>query len=419
MTPEMERCNQQVFCWSYVLMYLASPVLYVGVVQAALLSRLGTSAAVANMPMSGYAMAYMVPLFASSVIPYRFERATIVAADSITAVGFAGTGLALLLPCSTSVRIAVIIGQSLMTGAFNSIATVYRYQCLGRGTTEKGRARILKLTFTVGPIAAVLGGLLTQFILNQGISWISFPGDFGVLNIMAACCLLGTALLSRNYRIVELAEKTRPPFYRYIASGVKAFARNRVLFFLALGFFLWNSAFNAISTLSLKPRSLTSHMPQDLSGIIMASRFTGKSISGFAMGSIALHSGIRAPLIAVFLLVLGGITLAWKLSGYLFLIAFACMGAGELGGVYFPNYMISVSPKEQGARNLAILQLTTGLAGIAPAMFGAVMDRLGYTGSCLLGIGIGLTGLQCVLKLPAKTPERSEAENEVGSSAKS
>ena len=39
------------------------------------------------------------------------------------------------------------------------------------------------------------------------------------------------------------------------------------------------------------------------------------------------------------------------------------MSAGELGGAYFPNYVVSISPPQSGARNLALLTLATPFAG--------------------------------------------------------
>ena len=45
----LDRRNGNLFSYSYLLIFLAAPVLYVGVVQAALCDRLGASATVANL----------------------------------------------------------------------------------------------------------------------------------------------------------------------------------------------------------------------------------------------------------------------------------------------------------------------------------------------------------------------------------
>ena len=54
LTPEIERRNGLIFIWTQLLIYFSAPVLYVGVVQAAFLDKLGASATVANLPSSTY-----------------------------------------------------------------------------------------------------------------------------------------------------------------------------------------------------------------------------------------------------------------------------------------------------------------------------------------------------------------------------
>src|SRR5262245_5415483 len=83
-TPEMDRHNRWIFSASCVLMYFAAPILYVGVVQAALCDRLGANAAVANLPTSAYSLGFLAPLFLAWIVPYRLERAALVIATSVT-----------------------------------------------------------------------------------------------------------------------------------------------------------------------------------------------------------------------------------------------------------------------------------------------------------------------------------------------
>ena len=53
-SPEDDRHNGWVFTLCYVLIYISAPVLYVGVVQAALCDKLGAGATLANLPASTY-----------------------------------------------------------------------------------------------------------------------------------------------------------------------------------------------------------------------------------------------------------------------------------------------------------------------------------------------------------------------------
>jgi hypothetical protein len=72
--------------------------------------------------------------------------------------------------------------------------------------------------------------------------------------------------------------------------------------------------------------------------------------------------------------------------GYGYVFAFGLLGAGELGGAYFPNYVASLSTVGGGTRNLAILTLATPAASFAPAMHGYLTDRIGFYASFIFGI---------------------------------
>jgi len=53
------------------------------------------------------------------------------------------------------------------------------------------------------------------------------------------------------------------------------------------------------------------------------------------------------------------------------------MGAGELFGVYYPNYILGCSPKAKMRRNMAFASLVTMPVGFAPILFGFISDTLG------------------------------------------
>ena len=70
-----------------------------------------------------------------------------------------------------------------------------------------------------------------------------------------------------------------------------------------------------------------------------------------------MRKGIRAPLVTTVLLLAAAIVWGWSVPGYAYLLAFRLMGAGELGGAYFPNYAVSISSASSGVRNLSLLTL--------------------------------------------------------------
>jgi hypothetical protein len=113
---------------------------------------------------------------------------------------------------------------------------------------------------------------------------------------------------------------------------------------------------------------------------------------------------MRAPLAATVLLTGGAMGWSWIFRGYAYLGAFALMGAGELGGAYFPNYMISISPLADGPRNLSILTLATLGASAGATAHGVLTDLFGFWTSFLFGISTALAALWLVLKLPSVRP---------------
>ena len=150
-------------------------------VQAALCNKLGARTTVSNLPASVYLFGSFAPFFFSWFVPYRAVRTVVVAAYWSTAALLATVCILLVFPVTDRVRIAAVIGHGVIQGLSSSVAFVYMWQCLKRGTTLDGRARALKLTFTVGPIAAVGGSLGAQFVLNHGIPAFEYPYDFAFL----------------------------------------------------------------------------------------------------------------------------------------------------------------------------------------------------------------------------------------------
>jgi len=400
-SPGMDQRNSSIFYLSYLLIYFAAPVVYVGVVQAALCDKLGASATVANLPASAFLFGSVAPFFLTWLVPLRLERSVLVYANSITATLLAMVCATLVFPFGNSVRIAVLIGQGLVHGCTGSISLVYQFQCLGRGTTAEGRAKALKFAYGFGPIAAVLGSLLAQFVLNRGLSFLAYPYDFAFLYLIGIPCMAGVALLSSQYEMVPVREEARQPFVRYVFDSVKSYSQVRTLVLLWLAYFLWYFSLNAMPTLSLYTKEAVGRDPKELSGLIMALRFGFKAMAGYALGVISLRWGIRVPLVLTVLLLAAAPLWAWAAPGYSYLFAFALMGAGELGGGYFPNYVVAISMASQGARNLALLNLATPAASVSPALHGGLTDSYGFSASFVLASVTAFASLWFVLKMPA------------------
>ena len=207
----IDRRNGLLFGASNPLIYFAIPVAYIRVVQAALCDQLGASATVANLPASAYLLGAIMPFVLFWIVPHRLVRVTVVVANLVTTALLAGVGLALIYPFSNPVRLLAVIGQELIQGFSASTFQVFKYQCPRRGTTVEGRVRAMKWTFTFGPIAAILGSLWAQFVLNGGIASLAYPYDFACLYLISAPSMATVALLSWLYRLEPIEEEPESP----------------------------------------------------------------------------------------------------------------------------------------------------------------------------------------------------------------
>lgn len=404
-TPEMDRVNGRIFFISFVLVYLAAPVIYVDVVQAALCDKLGASTALANLPASAFLFGSFAPLILSWKIPYRLERNTVVMAGWVSAALLAGVLLALSLPLDDRLRIAVVVFQGFVQGICSAVGQVYTFQCLARGMTGEGRARCMKLTFTFTPIAAVAGSLGAQFVLGHGIRALNYPYDFALLYLVGAVCSTGLALASRRYQLIYVPEEKRGDFLRYLIDSIKSFIRVRPLLLLFLAYVLWYTTLSGMSNFSLFTREALGREPKELSGLILVLRFGFKAIGGYFLGVMALRWGDRSPVLGTAALVGAASLWAWLIPGYPYLLSFGLMGAGELGGNYFPNYLIRLSSPQDGARNQSLITLATPVASVAPALHGLLTERFGFGASFIFGAVAAILAIVLLLKIPVSRLE--------------
>lgn len=397
----MDRRNAVLFLICYILIFFSVPVDYVGVVQAALCINLGASSFVANLPASTFLLGCVAPIIVSRIIPHRLERATLVWAYLIIAALMGFVCLTLLVPIANSLRIVTLVAQGFISGLAGSTANVYIYQCLGRGTTTRGRAKALKLAFTWSPISAIVGSLGAQFVLNHGIPSLLFPADFALLYVIGSLCAAGVAFTASRFELMPIEEENETrSIFRYVIESSKSYFQDKSLAMLWFAYVLWYAMLMAMPNISLYTKVALGRNPAEFSGLIMAIRFAGKSLGGFLLGALAIRRSTRAPVVGTVLLIGMGILWAWMIPGYGFLIAFAMIGAGELGGAYFPNYVVTVSSPEAGARNLSILTLASPVASIAPMIYGGLTQLYGYSVSFAFGILITLPALGLVLMLP-------------------
>jgi len=401
MDERVDRKNGNLFLWSNLLIYLGAPVFYIDVTQAALCNKLGASATVANLPASFNLLGCFAPIILACLVPYRWERRMAWAPNALISVLLVLVGTALILPLDNHARIVAVIVECTAMGLFNSVGQVYMMQCLGRGTSEWGRARAMKLTFTFGPLAAVVGSLGTQYILRGGIPALVFPRDFAAIHFFGVPCAAITAWCCGRFELAPIAETARPAFLPQLRESVRDYLGSRAMVMLFLAYLLWNCALYGMANLSLYTKQAMGRDPAEFSGLILALRFGAKAVAGFFLGVLNIRYGYRAALIAGVAMVGLAIVWAWVVPGYAYLGAFGLMGAGELSGAYFPLVILSWSPAASAARDMSLLGLASPASSPSPALYGFVTDHLGFPASFALGTAISLAALWLVFKLPA------------------
>jgi len=370
------------------------------VVQAGLCDQLGASAAVANLPASAMLVGALLPVFFAWLIPHRADVKAVVWANALTAVSAGIVFVALILPLNASIRLGFVVGQGVVVGITNGTSFVYLWQCLGRGVSLEGRAKILGLTYSFGPLCAVVGSLGAQFVVSGGFHFLYFPYDFALLYLLGLPIMGTSAFLASRFTLAPMKNEPQPALGRYLLDGARAFIQVRSLRLVWFGYLLWNVTLSAIQNLALFSREAMGREPATLVGLMMALRFGGKAVNGFIQGRVNLRWGMRAPVVVCAVMVTSGVVWGWAVHGYLFLLAFALMGAGELGGVYYPNYAMACSHTADGARNISVLQLTSLPISIIPFIYGLLADKSGFGASFLLAALVGLGAIVLAMRLP-------------------
>jgi hypothetical protein len=402
-TPGMDRRNGRLYLLTYLLIYLAAPVSYIGVVQAGLCDRLGANATIANLPSATYLLGGLAPFLLSLVVPHRLERSVVVWSYGLTALFIGLVFLALAGNFPPTIILCILIFHGLLQGFTGNASQVFTFQCLARGTTLEGRNRTFKQTYFLTPIFAVVGSLLAQFVLSGGMRAITFPYDFAVLYAIGFVCMSGATAFSMQLQLAPVPDTPQPPLWQNLTGSVRCFTQSRSLLLLFVVYTLWNCALSATPNLSLYTRNALGREPKDFSGVIMALRFGCKSIGGYMLGSIAMKYGLRASVLASCCLLAAATLWGWITPGYAFLFAFGLMGAGELGGAYIPNYCVALSSPETTARNVALLSLASPLSSFSPPLFGYLADRVGFGASFAFGLttALGAIWLTMLIREPA------------------
>jgi hypothetical protein len=408
--------------------YLTAPVGYVGITQAPLCRELGASDAVANLPQSIYLAMTAAPVLIAWAIPYvAWLKRNLVLCYALTAVAVAAVPLTLLAPVSNAVKIRAVILHAAVHGVLSPAAVMFLWEVIGRGLTATRRGPALALAFGVGPLLAFAASLASQLLLKGKLGSLRLPGldfpwNFAALYAAAVPILAGTALLCTLF-VVPQPEKdaVREPFFAGVFGGVVNVLRDRVLLTATIVTILVYTG-NAIpSNMGLYAPEVLGGKAEDYAGKENAYRFAFKAVTGLFLGWLLTRTTPRAGIVVT--TALGVASLAWALfapPGW-YLVAFGIYGAGELVGVYCPNYILTASRRLEMRRNMAFATLLMVPAAPVGYVFGAMSDWFRARGHAAEGYQVTFATCAAVmvagmvlalLRLPARP--RPEPPDEKG-----
>lgn len=431
------------------LQYLAAPVGYVGVTQASLCDKLGASATVANLPATMYFAGTAVPLVIAWFVPYvAYLKRTLIVCYAANAAALAGVAAVLYGPLPDEIKIASVIGQAAVAGMTMAAAIMFLWEVVGRGVSAARRGPALALAFGVGPLLAALSSFGSQLVLagkfagftipafdlfglsmpavhvpDLVVSSQEFPGNFAALYALAAPVIALAALLAFFF-IVPLPEReaVREPFVQGVFGGIWNYLNDRVLFTALVVTFLVYAG-NAIpSNLNLYTKEVAGELPAQYAGLQNTLRFACKAVAGLLLGWLLTRTSPRAGLLATAAIGVAAVLWPLAVTGPWYHAAFVIFGAGELVGVYAPNYILSASRKQDMRRNLAIVTLLMAPGAVFGLLFGAIADVGKRWGA---GVGFQLSFAVCaafilagivlaVLRLPSRPATEVGSAHDVG-----
>ncbi|MCA9116662.1 MAG: hypothetical protein KDA79_16390, partial [Planctomycetaceae bacterium] len=367
-----------------------------------------------------------------------------------SAAMLAALAVVLLVDVSDSIKLGMVILQGAVSGAVMPAAIAFLWEAIGRGSDESRRGLALGLAFGAGPLLAVAGSLIQAWLLGTtffgrefaGLAW---PWNFVVLFGGAVPCLLLAALLSRVL-VVPLPESEPPrepvgevaglllglPLLlasvglAHVAGQTEGGLYGTLCFLAGAGAalaFIWH--FRSIltqrtlllatvvtilvymgnmipSNMNLYSPEVLGDSPERYAGTQNALRFSFKVVAGFLLGWMLTRTSPRAGVLATSAIFLAAQLWAMFATGTWYLLAFGLYGAGELVGVYAPNYILSASRPQDLRRNMAFMTMLMVPAAPAGYLYGVIVDvvrrkQLTWAGMNSDVLGFRLSFLVCAL----------------------
>jgi hypothetical protein len=348
----------------------------------------------------------------------------------------------LTLPVPDPVKLATVILQGGVTGAAIPTAIALLWEVIGRGSAESRRGLALSLAFGLGPMLAVLGSLTQTALLGGDLFGIKFAGVpsprgfillFGAgVPVMAlaagmsrffvippvarepvrepalavAGLLIGLPLMFAAVAMMQIAAGTGQDAFRVLAYLAAAGAvvgiayhfrsvlRQRVLLLATIVTILVYSGNMITSNMNLYSEIVLGDLPEKYAGPQNTLRFGFKVVAGLFLGWFLTRTNPRAGVLATATVFLAAQVWAMFATGTWYLVAFGIYGAGELIGVYAPNYIVSASRPDDLRQNMALMTMLMVPAAPAGYLFGAIVDLAKSQGWTAFGLSSAALGFR-------------------------
>jgi len=319
--------------------------------------------------------------------------------------------------------LGAVIMQGGISGAAMPMVTALQWEIMGRGVSASRRGLALSLAYGFGPLLAVVGSMAQTAVLGGSLfGWLDLPGMkypngfillFGAgAPVVALAGLLsqgsvlpsvsqvvgrapvrsvlglltGIPLMFVAVAAMQFAEAFHQDALRWIgylsAAGAtlaliyhfRDILGQPVLFAATLATVLVYMGNMIPSNMNLYTQEVLGELPEKYAGLQNTIRFGFKVTAGLFLGWFLTRTNPRAGI-----LVTSGIFLTAQLwaifaTGTWYLLAFGIYGAGELIGVYAPNYILSASRPHEVRRNMAFVTMLMAPAAPAGYIYGAIAD---------------------------------------------
>lgn len=416
LSPADQTRNVLIVAANTALSYLAAPVSYVDAYHTALLNDLQKDAglqpsdALSNLPAAAYMVFTVLPVLVAWAFPQIRLLRRIVTCCYLT-MAFAGAlvAAALLLPLPWWLQAAFVIGHGAVMGGARTVGVAIEFEVLGIAVSPRRRGQALGLAYGLGPVLAVVGNLLGQWLLDKEAR--PFPVNFAAVFGVSVPVFALIALCSSRL-VIPLPEHEMPrqPFLAGVFGGFGQFIGQRVVLLAVVLSILIFSGYQIINNMTLYAGVLFRSDPSDTAGYQKAVLYTFKVLMGLSMGWLLTRSSPRSAVLISAAFGLGSVLFAIVAPPAVYLLSFGLLGGGQLFGIYITNYVLNCAPKALMRRYMAFMMLTAMPAAPAGAIYGAISDyfgelydkQFGFQMSFAAAASLIAAGILLALFLPAR-----------------